>query len=81
MDNVGSSELTVSDRTDYFDGAFFSTKSGLGIVIPAGSKQTITTRFCSANSFEHRTRTDFTGTDAKNNRINYRGPEVTLSKK
>ena len=81
MDNVGSSEITISDRTDYFDQALFSTKSGLGIVIPAGSKQTLTTRFCSVNSFAHETRTDFTGTDAKNNRINYRGPAVTLSAK
>jgi hypothetical protein len=50
-------------------------------VIPAGSKQKLTTRFCSANAFEHHTRTDFTGTDAKNNRINFTGPEVTLRAK
>lgn len=81
IDNVGSNEITLSDRTDYFDGALFSSRSGLGLVIPAGSKTQLTTRFCSANSFEHRTRTDFTGTDSKNNRINVRGPEVTLSKK
>jgi hypothetical protein len=80
LDNVGSAELTISDRTDYFDGALFSQKSGLGIVIPAGSKTSLTTRFCSANSFEHHTRTDFSGSDSKNNRINYKGPEVTLSK-
>ena len=81
LDNVGSAELTISDRTDYFDNALFSQKSGLGIVIPAGSKTSLTTRFCSANSFEHHTRTDFSGSDSKNNRINYKGPEVTLSKK
>ena len=81
LDNVGSAEITLSDRTDYFDGALFSTKSGLGIVIPAGSKTTLTTRFCSANSFEHHTRTDFTGSTSRNERINYRGPEVTLSKR
>jgi len=81
LDNVGSAELTLSDRTDYMDGAVLSQRSGLGIVIPAGSKTQLTTRFCSANSGEHHTRTDFTGTDAKNNRINFKGPEVTLSKK
>jgi hypothetical protein len=81
LDNVGSAEITLSDRADYSDGALFSTRSGLGIVIPAGSKTTLTTRYCSANSFEHRNRTDFTGTDSRNNRINYRGPEVILSKK
>lgn len=74
-------EITLSDRADYFDGALATQKSGLGIVIPAGSKQTLTTRWCSANTFEHHTRTDFTGTDARNNRINFKGPEVTLSKK
>jgi hypothetical protein len=63
------------------DGAVLSTRSGLGIVIPAGSKTQLTTRFCSANSGEHHTRTDYTGTDAKNNRITYKGPDVTLSKK
>jgi hypothetical protein len=48
LDNFGSSELTLSDRTDYFDGALFGQKGNLGIVIPAGSKTTLTTRFCSA---------------------------------
>jgi hypothetical protein len=81
LDNVGGAELTISDRTDWFDGAKFSTKSGLGIVIPAGSKTTLTTRFCSANATVHHTRTDFTGTDSKNNRINYTGPDVTLAAK
>lgn len=81
LDNVGSTEITISDRTDYFDGALASQRSGLGIVIPAGSKSTVTTRWCSANSFEHHTRTDFVGTDSRNNRINYKGPEVTLSKR
>ena len=81
LDNVGSVEITLSDRTDFMDGALFSQKSGLGIVIPAGSKTSLTTRFCSANSFEHHTRTDFSGTDSKNNRITYKGPDVTLSKK
>jgi len=81
LDNIGSAELTLSDRTDYMDGAVLSQRSGLGIVIPAGSKTQVTTRFCSATATEHHTRTDFTGTDAKNNRINYRGPDVVLSKK
>ena len=78
LDNVGSAEITLSDRSDYFDQALFSSRSGLGLVIPAGSKQTLTTRYCSANSFAHETRTDYTGSDAKNNRIVYRGPAVTL---
>jgi len=81
LDNVGGAEITLSDRSDFFDNALASQKSGLGIVIPAGSKTTLTTRWCSANDFEHHTRTDFTGSDARNNRINYKGQEVTLSKK
>jgi len=81
LDNVGGAEITLSDRTDYMDGAVLSSRSGLGIVIPAGSKTSLTTRFCSANPIEHHTRTDFTGTDSRNNRINFRGPDVTLSKK
>ena len=81
LDNVGSSELTIGDRTDYMDGAVLSKRSNLGITIPPGSKTTLTTRFCSANAGEHHTRTDFEGTDARNNRFSYRGPDVTLSKK
>ena len=81
LDNVGAAELTLSDRTDYMDGAVLSTRPGLGIVIPAGSKTTLTTRFCSASAAEHHTRTDFTGSDSKNNRINFKGPEVVLTKK
>jgi hypothetical protein len=80
LENVGGAEITLSDRTDFFDGALATQKSGLGIVIPPGSKTTLTTRWCSANTFEHHTRTDFTGTDSRNNRINFTGPEVTLSK-
>jgi len=81
LDNVGGAEITISDRTDFFDGAQASQKSGLGIVIPPGSKTTLTTRWCSANSFEHHTRTDFIGTDARNNRISFTGPTVTLQAK
>jgi len=81
LDNVGSVEITLSDRADYMDNALATQKSGLGIVIPPGSKTTLTTRWCSANNFEHHTRTDFTGSDARNIRINFKGPEVTLSKR
>ena len=81
LSNDGGADITISDRTDFFDNAQTSTRSGLGLVIHPGSKETITTRWCSANTFEHHTRTDFTGTDARNNRINFTGPTVTLSAK
>jgi hypothetical protein len=81
LDNLGSVEITISDRTDFMDGAVLSQRSGLGLVIPSGSKTSVTTRFCSASAAEHHTRTDFTGTDAKNNRINFHGPDVVLAKR
>jgi hypothetical protein len=80
LENVGGAEITISDRTDFFDGAQTGQRSGLGIVLAPGAKTTLTTRWCSANATEHHTRTDFTGTDARNNRINVKGPDVTLSK-
>jgi hypothetical protein len=79
LKNTGGTRITISDRTDFFDGAQTSTRSGLGIVLDPGQENKITTRWCSANATEHRTQTNFSGTDAANTRINFTGPTVRLS--
>lgn len=76
--NVGGARMTITDRTDFFDGAETGTRSGLGIVLDPGQDYTIVTRWCSANATEHRTQTNFTGTDAANARIDVTGPTVRL---
>jgi len=79
LSNDGGTEITISDRSDFFDGVMTGSRSGLGIVLRPGASQSITTQWCSANAIEHHTRTDFSGTDASNNRINVTGPTVTLA--
>lgn len=79
--NTGGVTITISDRSDYMNGARVSTRSGLGIVLKAGETNVITTRWCSANSTEQSARTDFTGSDANNARISFTGPTVKLSAK
>jgi len=79
LSNDGGADITISDRSDFFDGVMTSSRTGLGIVIHPGSNQRITTQWCSANATEHHTRTDFAGSDASGNRINVTGPTVTLA--
>src|SRR5688572_9927194 len=78
--NTGGTAITISDRANYFDGVEFSKASALGIVIPPGGSFTVTpqTRWCSANNIEHTARTDYSGSDASGNPINFTGPNVRL---
>jgi len=78
LKNMGETQITISDRTDSFDGVQVSARSGLGIVLPPGADTSIRTRWCSAYSTEHRTQTTFSGSDAAGNRINVAGPVVRL---
>jgi hypothetical protein len=79
--NSGGVTITISDRSDFMNGARVSSRSGLGIVLKPGETNTITTRWCSANTTEQSARTDFTGSDANNARINVTGQTVKLSAK
>jgi hypothetical protein len=78
LKNTGGSRITISDRTDTFDGVQVSTRSGLGIVLSPGQETKITTRWCSANNIEHRAQTSFSGSDEAGRRINTTGPVVRL---
>jgi hypothetical protein len=77
--NTGSRRVTVSDRTDFFDGGRVSTRSALGIVLEPGAETAIRTRWCSANNTEHRAQTNWSGSDASGTRIDVNGPVVRLS--
>jgi hypothetical protein len=77
--NSGGTRLTISDRIDSFDGAAVSTRTGLGIVLAPGAQTSIRTRWCSANSIEHRAQTTFSGSDDAGNRITTAGPTVRLA--
>jgi len=79
LTNTGGSTITISDRADSFDGVQVSTRSGLGIVLEPGAEHKLQTRWCSANSTEHRAQTTFSGSDASGNRINVAGPVVRLA--
>ena len=78
--NTGGSTITLSDKTNFFDGAQTTTVTGLGIVIEPGASFTVTptTKWCSANNIEHTVRTDYSGSDASGNPINKTGPLVRL---
>jgi hypothetical protein len=78
LTNTGGSTVTLSDRDNFFDGVKVSSQSALGIVLAPGASTTIATHWCSANNIEHRASTNFTGSDAANNRVNFAGPTVRL---
>jgi len=78
LKNTGTRRVTVSDRTDFFDGAVVSTRSGLGIVLEPGAETTIRTRWCSANNVEHRAQTNWSGSADSGGRIDVNGPVVRL---
>jgi hypothetical protein len=78
LKNAGGTRMTISDRTDLFDGAQVSSRTGLGIVLTPGQETTIRTRWCSANNIEHRAQTNFSGSDDAGNRITFTGPTVRL---
>lgn len=78
LTNTGGSTVTLSDRENFFDGVSVSKPTGLGIVLAPGASTTIATSWCSANNIEHRASSNFSGSDALNNRINFAGPAVRL---
>lgn len=78
LKNTGGTRLTISDRTDLFDGVEVSKRSGLGIVLAPGAETSIRTRWCSANNVEHRAQTNWSGSDDRGNRISFTGAVVRL---
>lgn len=76
--NTGGERVTVSDRSDFFDGTRVSTRSGLGIVLEPGAETTVRTRWCSANNTEHRAQTNWSGSDESGARIDVTGAVVRL---
>jgi hypothetical protein len=79
LSNSGGTRLTISDRSDSFDGTEVSTRTALGIVLVPGAQTSIRTRWCSANATEHRAQTTFSGSDDAGNRISVAGPTVRLA--
>jgi hypothetical protein len=65
---------------NYQDGTLFGRASD-NITIEPGASFTRATFVCLATSTEHTFRTDWTGSDTAGNRIDVRGPNVTLQKK
>jgi hypothetical protein len=78
LTNTGGSTVTLSDRENFFGGVSVSKPTGLGIVLAPGASTTIPTSWCSANNIEHRASSNFTGSDAAGNRVNFSGPTVRL---
>lgn len=78
LTNTGGSTVTLSDRENFFDGVSVSKPTGLGIVLAPGASISIPTSWCSANNIEHRASSNFTGSDAASNRVNFSGPTVRL---
>lgn len=81
LKNTGGTTVTISDRTDYMNGARVSSKSGLAIVLKPGEENVVTTQWCSANGTEQSARTDWVGSDSGNQRISVTGATVKLTAK
>jgi hypothetical protein len=76
--NTGNERVTVSDRTDFFDGGRVGSRSGLGIVLEPGAETAIRTRWCSATNAEHRAQTNWSGADDSGRRVDVNGEVVRL---
>jgi hypothetical protein len=75
---TGGSSVTITGRTDSFDGRRVNNVTNLNIVVPANGSMTIRSRWCSATSAAHTAQTTFTGRDAAGNSISTSGGAVRL---
>jgi hypothetical protein len=78
LKNTGNVRVTVSDRTDFFDGGRASTRSALGITLEPGAEMAVRTRWCSATNTEHRAQTNWSGSSDDGERIDVNGAVVRL---
>lgn len=82
LKNSGSNSITVSDRTNYFDGREVSTQAALGIVLAPGATRTIATRWCTSTTGSHTAQSNFGATDTTTGAVlTVFGPQVALRAK
>jgi hypothetical protein len=80
LKNNSNQRITLTERVNYQDGAFFSRASD-SISIDAGTNFTRETFVCLSSSAEHTFRTDWSGSDGAGGRVAAIGPNVRLLKK
>jgi hypothetical protein len=77
LKEVGGAAVTVTQRTDSFDGAS-SAPTNPGLRIAANGSTTIRTRWCSVSASAHTAQSNFSGTDANGKAWSIMGPVVRL---
>ena len=77
LKEVGGVAVTVTQRTDSFDGAE-SAPTNPSLRIAANGSTTIRTRWCSVSASAHTAQSNFSGTDANGRAWRITGPVVRL---
>lgn len=78
---VGGTTVTLRNRVDVFDGRPVNDISGLNIVVPAYTRVSVPSRWCSQTAVEHSAQTTFSGTDANGKEVKVTGPVVVLMRR
>ena len=78
ISETGGAAVTLTNRIDLFDDRETNNRE-VNVVIPAGGRTTVATRWCSSARAVHSAQTRWTGTDASGRSISVLGPRVTLN--
>jgi hypothetical protein len=70
--------VTLTARTDYFDGFSVNVINGISIDIPARGTTTLKARWCSGNKENHTAQSTFSGVDAHGGQVVVNTPVIKL---
>jgi hypothetical protein len=70
--------VTLTARTDFFDGFSVNIINGISIDIPARGTTALKARWCSANKESHTAQSTFSGVDSHGNQVVVNTPVIKL---
>ena len=70
--------VTLTARTDFFDGFSVNIINGISIDIPARGSLDLRARWCSANKTQHTAQSTFSGVDSHGNQVVVNTPVIKL---
>src|SRR5262245_44911792 len=71
--------VTLTARTDFFDGFSVNIINGIAIDIPARGTTTLKARWCSGNKENHTAQSTFSGVDSLGNQVIVNTPVIKLN--
>jgi hypothetical protein len=75
---TGGNAVTITARTDYFDGFSVNIINGIAMDVPAKGSLTRKARWCSGNATNHTAQSTFTGVDSKGAPVVINTPVIKL---